>query len=215
MLAKEFVPAGEGLGALEKLLDIQRRSIDATARDINGIYESARNGLIVLGVFVLAIGAALSARLTRGIVRPLHRAVGVARTVAAGDLTSRIEAEGKDETAQLLHALGDMNENLLRIVHQVRSCTDSIATGTGQIAAGNTDLSQRTEEQASSLQQTAASMEELTGIVRQNADNARQPAASPSMPRRSPCAAARWWARWSTPWTRSTAPRRRWWTSSP
>ncbi|AOY96029.1 hypothetical protein BKK79_30745 [Cupriavidus sp. USMAA2-4] len=175
VLAKEFVPAGEAyLGALEKLLDIQRRSIDATARDINGIYESARNGLIVLGVFVLAIGAALSAWLTRGIVRPLHRAVGVARTVAAGDLTSRIEAEGKDETAQLLHALGDMNENLLRIVHQVRSCTDSIATGTGQIAAGNTDLSQRTEEQASSLQQTAASMEELTGIVRQNADNARQ-----------------------------------------
>jgi len=175
VLEKEFVPAGEAyLGSLEKLLEIQRNSIDATAREINAIYASARNGLIVLGAIALAIGVAFSVWLTRGITGPLHRAVVFARTVAAGDLSSRIEVDGKDETAQLLRALSEMNDNILRIVRQVRNCSDSIATGTSQIAAGNTDLSQRTEEQASSLQETASSMEELTGIVRQNADNAKQ-----------------------------------------
>jgi methyl-accepting chemotaxis protein len=175
VLEKDFVPAGDAyLGEIQKLLDIQRASIDATARDINGIYVNARNSLIGLGVVVLAIGIAFSVWLTAGITRPLHRAVAVARTVASGDLTSRIDVDSRDETGQLLQALADMNANILRIVRQVRAGTESIVSGTSQIAAGNTDLSQRTEEQASSLQQTAASMEELTSIVRQNADNARQ-----------------------------------------
>ncbi|WP_458765726.1 methyl-accepting chemotaxis protein [Cupriavidus basilensis] len=175
VLESEFVPAGNAyLAEIQKLLDIQRASIDQTALDINEIYLSARNRLIALGVLVLAIGAAFSVWLTAGITAPLHRAVGFARKVASGDLTSHIRSDSKDETGQLLRALGDMNGNILRIVTQVRTGTESIASGTSQIAAGNTDLSQRTEEQASSLQETASSMEELTSIVRQNADNAKQ-----------------------------------------
>jgi methyl-accepting chemotaxis protein len=175
VLETEFVPAGNAyLAEINKLLDIQRTSIDATAVQINGIYETTRNRLIAFGALVLAIGVAFSLWLTTGITRPLHRAVGFARKVAAGDLTSRVEVDSKDESGQLLQALNEMNGNILRIVTQVRTGTESIASGTSQIAAGNTDLSQRTEEQASSLQQTASSMEELTSIVRQNADNAKQ-----------------------------------------
>jgi methyl-accepting chemotaxis protein len=178
VLDTEFVPAGEAyVGALQKLVELQQKRIDATAEEINGIYGSARNGLIMLGIVVLAIGCAFAWWLTIGITRPLHRAVGFARTVAEGDLSGHIEAESTDEIGQLQQALGDMNGNILTIVRQVRSCTDSIATGTSQISAGNTDLSQRTEEQASSLEETASSMEELTGIVRQNADNAKQASA--------------------------------------
>ncbi|MEK7318235.1 MAG: methyl-accepting chemotaxis protein [Pseudomonadota bacterium] len=175
VLETEFVPAGDAyLVEIQKLLDIQRTSIDATAEEINRIYESARNGLIALGVIALAIGVAFAWWLTIGITRPLHRAVGFARTVAAGDLTGRIDVDSRDETGQLLAALREMNENILGIVKEVRKGTEAIATGTSQIAAGNTDLSQRTEEQASSLQETASSMEELTSIVRQNADSAKQ-----------------------------------------
>ncbi|TWG81313.1 methyl-accepting chemotaxis protein [Cupriavidus gilardii J11] len=175
VLEKEFVPAGDAyLGQIQKLLDIQRASIDATAQEINAIYQRARQRLILLGLVVLGIGVAFAWWLTIGITRPLHQAVAVARTVASGDLTSRIEAHGKDETGQLLQALADMNANIARIVGQVRHGTEAIAIGTSQIAAGNSDLSQRTEEQASSLQETASSMEELTSIVRQNADNAKQ-----------------------------------------
>ena len=67
-----------------------------------------------------------------------------------------------------------MSDSLAKVVGEVRTGTDTIATASSQIAAGNQDLSSRTEEQASSLEQTAASMEELTSTVKQNADNARQ-----------------------------------------
>jgi methyl-accepting chemotaxis protein len=94
--------------------------------------------------------------------------------VADGDLSSRIEVSSKDETGQLLHALKHMNENLVRIVADVRGGTDTIATASAEIAAGNLELSSRTEQQAGSLEETASSMEELTSTVKQNADNAHQ-----------------------------------------
>jgi methyl-accepting chemotaxis protein len=98
----------------------------------------------------------------------------VARSVAAGDLTRDIAVRSNDETGQLLQALRTMNRDLVGIVGEVRSGTDSIATASSQIAAGNLDLSARTEQQAASLEETASSMEQLTATVRQNADNARR-----------------------------------------
>jgi methyl-accepting chemotaxis protein len=112
--------------------------------------------------------------LSRSITQPLLEAVKVAETVAAGDLSSRIEVRRTDETGQLMAALQRMNESLISVVSRVRSSSDSIATGSSEIAMGNADLSQRTEEQASNLQQTAASMEQLSSTVKQNADTAQQ-----------------------------------------
>jgi methyl-accepting chemotaxis protein len=100
--------------------------------------------------------------------------VGVAQRVAAGDLTARIEVTHSDEAGQLLAALKQMNDSLVKVVGNVRLASDSIATGSSEIATGNQDLSQRTEQQASALEETAASMEELGSTVRQNADNAKQ-----------------------------------------
>jgi methyl-accepting chemotaxis protein len=117
---------------------------------------------------------AISWRGTLSIVRPIREAVHVARTVATGDLSSRIVVRGSDETSQLLAALAQMNDSLVRLVGSVRQGSEHIATGTEQIATGNQDLSQRTEEQASNLQQTAASMEQISATVHTNAGMTRQ-----------------------------------------
>jgi methyl-accepting chemotaxis protein len=175
LLQQTFLPAAKNYQeVIQKLLDMQRKNIDATSRDIDAISESSRNLLIALGALVLVFGTACAWLLTVGITGPLRKSVEIARTVASGDLTSHIEVSSKDETGQLLQALKDMNESLVRMVSEVRSGTDTIATASSEIASGNLDLSARTEEQASSLEETASSMEELTSTVKQNADNARQ-----------------------------------------
>jgi len=128
---------------------------------------------LIAAVSALALGAWLGWWITRSITQPVSAAVDLAEKVAAGDLRSAIDVRGRDEIAQLLRALGQMNEALVNIVGQVRHSSDSIATGSAEIATGNADLSQRTEEQASNLQQTAASMEQMSATVKQNADIAR------------------------------------------
>jgi len=110
---------------------------------------------------------------SRSIRQPLERAVALANTVAAGDLTSTIEVRGDDETARLLGALRDMNGSLSGVVGAVDTGIHAIASAATQIASGNQDLSGRTEQQAGALEETAAAMEQLTGAVQQNAANAR------------------------------------------
>ncbi|WP_255763613.1 methyl-accepting chemotaxis protein [Roseateles caseinilyticus] len=127
----------------------------------------------ILTAVALALGAALAWMITRSITEPVGRAVGFAQAVAGGDLTSAIRADGRDEIATLLAALGQMSDGLVHIVRQVRQGADSILTGAGEIASGNADLSQRTEQQAANLEETAASMEQMNATVRQNADTAQ------------------------------------------
>jgi len=136
----------------------------------------ATNRALMVGTSVGAVIAALLLALliTRSIVGPIREAVGVAQTVASGDLRSSIAVTRRDELGELQAALKAMNESLVRIVDDVRQGSDSIASGSAQIATGNADLSTRTEQQASSLQQTAASMEQMNATVRNSADTARQ-----------------------------------------
>ncbi|MET3444663.1 methyl-accepting chemotaxis protein [Variovorax paradoxus] len=157
-----------------ELLALERKAIDDMSHAIDDANERSFNLRIVLTALTLLLGAACAFLIARSVTRPLGRAVKVAETVASGDLSSAIETGSRDETGQLMNALKHMNESLAKVVGEVRTGTDAIATASGQIAAGNQDLSSRTEEQASSLEQTAASMEELTSTVKQNADNARQ-----------------------------------------
>ena len=162
--------------AMGELADLEDELSDRAAAEASAAYARARTLLLALVLSAVLAGVAAAWLITRSITRPLAQAVHVARTVAAGDLSTEIAVDRADETGQLLAALKEMNDSLRRVVGQVRASSDSIATASGQIATGNADLSQRTEEQASNLQQTAASMEQLTGTVTQNAETARQAA---------------------------------------
>src|SRR5471032_3115985 len=171
----------ETFPALDSLLDLttamvtmHRNAIEAGGQHAAADIDFSRLMMISMGVVALLLSAALAYAITHSITGPLNDAVAIAKSVADGDLTTRIEVNSADETGELLLALKHMNESLSRTVGDVRRSTGTIATASGQIAAGNLDLSGRTESQASSLEETASSMEELTSTVKQNADNARQ-----------------------------------------
>jgi methyl-accepting chemotaxis protein len=159
---------------LDKLVNYQSSLMHKAGDDANQTADDARLMLEILTAVAVLLSILLAFFATRSITRPLMEAVGLARKVADGDLTGQIVVHSKDETGQLLQALKEMNDSLVKIVTQVRTGTDTIATASSEIATGNLDLSSRTEQQASSLEETASSMEQLTSTVKQNADNARQ-----------------------------------------
>jgi len=160
--------------AVTEQVDLQQKQAQEAAQAAREADASARRMVALLSLVSLVIAVLVGWWITRSITRPLARALEVADTVAAGDLTSRIVVDSRDETGLLLQALKTMNDNLARTVTTVRTGTDTIGTASAEVAAGNMDLSARTEQQASSLEETASSMEELTSTVKQNADNARQ-----------------------------------------
>lgn len=159
---------------IEALAECERRQNDEALSLADASYKTARLITFGLSTSALICGLVLAYVITKGITTPIGIAVQVAKSVAAGDLTSQIEITSRDETGILLKALGDMNTSLKTIVTEVRSGTDAMSISSREIAEGNMDLSSRTEDQASSLEETASSMEEMTATVRQNAENAGQ-----------------------------------------
>ena len=153
---------------------VMRASATESVTAAEEAYEVSKWTMLALSAVSLLLGSMIAWWLTRSISRPLKEAVTIAQNVSAGDLTSTITVDSKDELGQLKLALKEMNDNLLRIVGDVRHGTDTIATASSEIATGNLDLSSRTEQQAGSLQETASAMEELTATVKQNAENAQQ-----------------------------------------
>jgi len=99
------------------------------------------------------------------------------RAMTDGDLTTRPEPWGRDEAAQLMLSLREMQDAVRRIVVDVRVGSDQILQSSSEIAAGAMDLSSRTENTAANLEETVASMEEIGGTVRSTADNAAAAAA--------------------------------------
>ncbi|UXH77410.1 methyl-accepting chemotaxis protein [Roseateles amylovorans] len=160
--------------ALDELIALQRKAMDQSRTDADTTIQRAAWAMVGLLSLSALLGGGIAGWMARSVTRPLLSAMNITQRIAKGDLSSRIEAESRDEVGQLMLSLQQMQEALRNLVGVVRASSDSVATGAGQIAVGNGDLSQRTERQASSLQQTAASMEQLSGTVTHSAETARQ-----------------------------------------
>ncbi len=175
ILMREVQPRQQAyLAALDQLIaheeaQMQHSSAAVDADAQQALYVTAALlGLAVAGATLLALG------IVRSIGRPLQQAGGLARAVAGGDLTVVVQAEGRNEIAELLAALHDMQGRLRQTVAGVRQGAQAVAAASAQMATGNADLAARTESQASTLEQTAAAMEELGATVAQNAGRAQQ-----------------------------------------
>ena len=78
---------------------------------------------------------AITVLLSRSIVPALREAVGLAQAIAAGRLDNPIRARGRDETGQLLGALGTMQASIAAALARIRALMDEQASShAGQIA---------------------------------------------------------------------------------
>jgi methyl-accepting chemotaxis protein len=93
-------------------------------------------------------------------------------SLAAGDLTARIDAHYQGSFATLKDNANSTAERLSATMAEIKAAAKEVANAAAEISTATTDLSQRTEEQAASLEQTSASMQQISATVKKNAENA-------------------------------------------
>jgi methyl-accepting chemotaxis protein len=161
----------------DKLLNQLSQQLDgATAELTRSI--AARNAassrlLAVLAPLAMLLLLPLMWATMRSVLQPLVRSREVALRVARGELSVDIVDRGRDETAELMHALAAMQDSLRRMVRGIRESASFVATASSEIAAGNQDLSSRTETTASGLEAAASGMEALNAQLMESARSAR------------------------------------------
>ncbi|MBC7780549.1 MAG: HAMP domain-containing protein, partial [Proteobacteria bacterium] len=94
------------LRGLEELQTVISEKGIAEGKDA---YKAAVTLLLGLAGIAIVLGALLAWLITRSIVGPVRQAVAVAESISRGDLSMRIDAVGRDETAQLLGAMVKMS----------------------------------------------------------------------------------------------------------
>lgn len=89
----------EFISALERCVAINIDGANAERTLAQKIYSTAVSSTVILLLVAIGFGAAMALAITRRITSRLHSAVEVAKTVSAGDLSSTIDAQGRDEVA--------------------------------------------------------------------------------------------------------------------
>jgi len=106
--------------ALNAMVELQEASFSENAKQADTSFEEGKVvGLVMVGMLVL-MGAVITFFLVRIITRPLAESVAVANAIAAGDLSSKIEVDSKDETGQLKAAMQSMQASLSGVVGEIR-----------------------------------------------------------------------------------------------
>ncbi|WP_425318710.1 methyl-accepting chemotaxis protein [Pseudomonas nitroreducens] len=163
---------------LTALIDLNRNGAAAAADRAVEQFQSGR--LVVGAILLLSVGLTLllAWQLTRSIVVPLGQAVHVARTIASGDLSQRFTVEGRDEPAQLLNALADMQNSLRETIHGIGNSASQLASAAEEMHSVMDDSSRALQQQSDQIEMAATAVNQMTSAVEEVASNAASTSAA-------------------------------------
>jgi methyl-accepting chemotaxis protein len=173
LMNSELNGQGDALSLeLVNLLNINIKEAQEAADESDATFQESINW--VMGAIVLAVilTVALASAFTRSIVQPLHQAVGIAEKIAKGDLTVRIEIDGRDEPAQLLQSMSVMQEDLRETIHLITDSSNQLASAAEELSAVTEESTRALHDQNGEIEQAATAVNQMTAAVDEVARNA-------------------------------------------
>ena len=139
----------------------------------NVIKQSTQVNIALVIVSLLAV-LIVTFLVRREVLRAIKLLRDAAASLSNGDLSARLQMQGRDEIAQTVEALQNTLVRLSTIVKNVKLAADDTMVAAHEIAEGNMNLSTRTEMQAVSLQKTSHTVAHLNDTLQATAGNARE-----------------------------------------
>jgi methyl-accepting chemotaxis protein len=172
--------ANGALGNQGAMMDMQvqllrelnkQATADALAASAHTDAQS-RQVIPVAIAIALLITLLLAWRLSVSIIRPLRQALQVAHTVASGDLSQAVNAEGRDEAAQLLQMLGHMRDQLHGVISQIGAAVKRLNAATHEMGAIMQGSADGMQQQYNEIEQAATAVTQMSQAVEAVAGNA-------------------------------------------
>ncbi len=160
--------ANEAIAAMLKFGEQATDKLDALIATRVANLESARNFAAAVTVCSLLMAIYLFVSFGKVLAGGLKEVALHINAMRDGDLVSEPKPLGRDEAAQLMGTLAQMQQSLRRLVGQVRVASDSMVGASTEIASGAADLRARTEKSAANLEETATAMEQMAATVKRS-----------------------------------------------
>lgn len=157
---------------LKELTEYNRQGATQAFGESDEVYEHSTSTVVLVVIVATVLTILLAIYLTRSIVKPLGRAVEVAKTIAAGDLTGNVDDHGRDEPAQLLQALAAMQRSLRDTLQRIGESSNQLASSSEELHAVTEDATRGLHLQNEEIEQAATAVNQMTATVEEVAQNA-------------------------------------------
>ena len=164
--------ADDMVAKLAELTRLNQQGASAAASNTANVYGDSVKMVLGLAVASVVATILLALMLTRSIVGPINQALQVARTIASGDLSQRVQVEGSDEPAELLKALAAMRDSLSDTIEGISNASSQLASASEELNAVTEDSARGLRQQNNEVEQAATAVNEMTAAVEEVARNA-------------------------------------------
>ena len=114
---------------VDELAQFQDKEVERIASESAGLASSTRNGIIVLGLVALVVGALLARYITNSITVPLHACVEAVEKLGEGTTSIEFAAAGQDEIGTLQASLEKVCGAVGLLVSDGRLLTEAALAG--------------------------------------------------------------------------------------
>ena len=172
-LNNDLAPQGRVLDTtLEQMISLNQQGADAAAEAAADMYQRALWIVATIIVTALIATLLLAWQLTRSITTPINQALKVAQRIAAGDLSGEIVSSGRDEAAQLLDALAQMQGNLRSTIRGISESAQQLASAAEEMSSVMEQSTRGLQQQNDQIEQAATAVTEMSTAVDEVAANA-------------------------------------------
>jgi methyl-accepting chemotaxis protein len=147
---------------IDKLVDAKIKQAKLNSDDNSATADAASKLMTGFAIAGVLIAIALGLFITRTITAPINKAVGVANSLAQGDLTVEVPLyDSRDELSALLATFRRMVENLRTQTLAIHEGVNVLASSSGEILASSSQVASSASETASAVNETTATVEEV------------------------------------------------------
>lgn len=156
------------------ILDDERQKMDAALLASADTFDQAR--MIAMSLLAVAAFASIlsSTRIVTTLSKGFRKANDLSARVADGDLTQAADHKERNEIGDLLDNLNRMVTGLRGIVGEVSTGAQNVAIGSSQMAQTSEDLRNSSTTQANSTENVSTAIEQMTSSIAQTAENAAE-----------------------------------------
>ena len=161
--------SGKLIGVAELLVD---RTTAAKA------YRDALTTELGISAFMLLVGIGIALSVSKSITGPLRTTVGRLHDIAAGDgdLTQRLDADGRNELADLGRAFNGFTDKIQTLVRDIAGASSQLASAAEELSLTSGETSEHVGRQQHEIDQVATAINQMTATVEEVARHAAEAA---------------------------------------
>ncbi|EJL6400596.1 methyl-accepting chemotaxis protein [Vibrio navarrensis] len=159
---------------LDQLVDFQQSEAIKSNDAATASYKSSRLSLIIGLALTLSLVGFMAYFYSRSLIGPLRNSVQIAQRIANGDLTNVIADNHKDEAADMLRALNDMQTQLSATITKISESSHQLATTSEELSSVTVHSSEVLSQQHDKLNLAATAVSQLTSAIEEVARTANK-----------------------------------------